>query len=144
MRPERLNALFAPITSLSGVGPKQDKLFRYLLDRAETPRVVDLLFHLPSAVIDRSARPTIRDAVAGTVATLHVTIDRHRPPPPGRSRAPYIIYASDETGDLILTWFRGDRAYLENSCLSARSATSPVRCKCMTAPADGASRPHRR
>ncbi len=113
MRPDRLNALFAPITSLSGVGPKQDKLFRYLLDRAETPRVVDLLFHLPSAVIDRSARPAICDAVAGSVATLHVTIDRHRPPPPGRSRAPYTIYASDATGDVILTWFRGDRAYLE-------------------------------
>jgi hypothetical protein len=35
MRPERLNTLFAPVTSLSGVGPKQDKLLRYLLDRAE-------------------------------------------------------------------------------------------------------------
>lgn len=113
MRPERLNTLFAPVTSLSGVGPKQDKLLRYLLDRAETPRIVDLLFHLPSSVIDRSSRPAIRDAVPGTVATLHVTIDRHRPPPPGRSRTPYLIYASDDTGDVILTWFRGDRAYLE-------------------------------
>ena len=31
MRPPLLNPLFAPITSLAGVGPKQDKLFRYLL-----------------------------------------------------------------------------------------------------------------
>ena len=44
MRPPLLNPLFAPITSLSGVGPKQDKLFRYLLGRDETPRLVDLLY----------------------------------------------------------------------------------------------------
>ena len=36
MRPALLNPLFAPVTSLSGVGPKQDKLFRYLLGREET------------------------------------------------------------------------------------------------------------
>ena len=49
MRPALLNPLFAPVTSLSGIGPKQDKLFRYLLDRSETPRLIDLLFHLPAA-----------------------------------------------------------------------------------------------
>jgi len=33
MRPALLNQLFAPVTSLAGVGPRQDKLFRYLLGR---------------------------------------------------------------------------------------------------------------
>ena len=33
MRPALLNPLFAPVTSLGGVGPKQDRLLRYLLDR---------------------------------------------------------------------------------------------------------------
>lgn len=113
MRPALLNPLFAPVTSLSGVGPKQDKLFRYLLDRSETPRLVDLLLHLPSNVIDRRARPTIRDAVPGTVVTLEVTIDRHRPAPPGRSRAPHLVYASDETGDVVLTYFRAKPDYIE-------------------------------
>ncbi len=113
MRPSILNPLFAPVTSLPGVGPKQDKLLRYLLDRPETPRLVDLLLHLPSSVIDRRARPKIRDAVPGTVVTLEVTVDRHRPPPPGRSRAPYVVYASDDTGDVQLTFFRGKRDYLE-------------------------------
>jgi ATP-dependent DNA helicase RecG len=105
MRPPLLNPLFAPVTSLSGIGPKQDKLFRYLLDRSETPRLIDLLFHSPSGVVDRRARPKIRDAAPGTVATLEVTIDRHRAPPRGRSRAPHLVYASDETGDVILTYF---------------------------------------
>lgn len=113
MRPSLLNPLFAPVTSLTGVGPKQDKLFRYLLDRSETPRLVDLLLHLPTNVIDRRARPTIRDAVPGTVVTLEVTIDRHRPAPPGRSRAPHLVYASDETGDVVLTYFRAKPEYIE-------------------------------
>ena len=113
MRPALLNPLFAPVTSLPGVGPKQDKLFRYLLGREEAPRLVDLLLHLPSSVIDRRARPKIRDAVAGTVVTLEVTIDRHRPSPPRNARAPYLVYASDDTGDVVLTYFRAKPEYVE-------------------------------
>src|ERR1700750_1947584 len=113
MRPALLNPLFAPFTSLPGVGPKQDKLLRYLLDRSETPRLVDLLMHLPASVIDRRARPKIRDALPGTVVTLEVTADRHRPPPPRNSRAPYLVYASDDTGDVVLTFFRAKPGYVE-------------------------------
>ncbi len=113
MRPAILNPLFALVTSLPGVGPKQDKLLRYLLDRSETPRLVDLLLHLPTSVIDRRARPTVHDAVPGTVVTLEVTVDRHRPTPPGRSRAPHLVYASDDTGDVLLTYFRAKPGYVE-------------------------------
>src|ERR1700733_6470541 len=113
MRPALLNPLFAPVTTLSGVGPRQDKLFRYLLGRDETPRLVDLLLHLPASVIDRRARPKVCDAVPGTVATLEVTIDRHRPAPPRNARAPYLVYASDDTGDVVLTFFRAKPGYVE-------------------------------
>ncbi|PJG56605.1 ATP-dependent DNA helicase RecG [Bradyrhizobium forestalis] len=113
MRPSLLNPLFAPVTSLPGVGPKQDKLLQYLLSRSETPRLVDLLLHLPSQVIDRRARPKIRDAAVGTMVTLEVTVDRHRPPPPRNARAPYLVYASDDTGDVVLTFFRAKPGYVE-------------------------------
>jgi ATP-dependent DNA helicase RecG len=113
MRPALLNPLFAPVTSLPGVGPKQDKLFRYLLGSEETPRLVDLLLHLPSSVIDRRAQPKIRDAAPGTVVTLEVTVDRHRPSPPRNARAPYLVYASDDTGDVMLTYFRAKADYIE-------------------------------
>src|SRR6201996_9612967 len=113
MRPALLNPLFAPVTSLTGVGPKQDKLLRYLLGREETPRLIDLLLHLPASVIDRRARPKIRDAVPGTVVTLEVTVDRHRPSPPRNARAPYLVYASDDTGDVVLTFFRAKADYIE-------------------------------
>jgi ATP-dependent DNA helicase RecG len=113
MRPALLNPLFAPVTSLAGVGPKQDKLFRYLLGRDDTPRLIDLLLHLPASVIDRRARPKIRDAVPGTVVTLEVTVDRHRPTPTRKVRAPHLVYASDDTGDVVLTYFRAQPGYVE-------------------------------
>src|SRR5947209_1037863 len=113
MRPALLNPLFAPVTSLGGVGPKQDRLLRYLLDRDETPRLIDLLLHLPAGVIDRRARPKIRDAVPGTVVTVEVTVDRHRPTPARSHRAPHLVYASDDTGSLVLTYFRAQPGYVE-------------------------------
>ena len=47
------------------------------------------------------------------MVTLEVTVDRHRPPPPRSSRAPYLVYASDDTGDVVLTFFRAKPGYVE-------------------------------
>src|SRR5262245_4909970 len=100
MRPDVLNPLFAALTTLSGVGPKVERLYRRLLGRDDVPRILDLLLHLPSGVIDRRARPKLREVEPGTVVTVAVSVDRHRPPPPHRPRVPYLIYSSDETSDL--------------------------------------------
>ncbi len=113
MRPSLLDPFFAAITTLPGVGPKVEKLFRRLLGRDDVPRVIDLLFHLPTGTIDRRARPKLRDVVPGTVVTVEVTIDRHRPSPPNRPRVPYLIYASDETGDLVITYFHARPDHLQ-------------------------------
>jgi ATP-dependent DNA helicase RecG len=112
MRPSLLDPLFGAVTSLPGIGPKLAKLFARLLDR-EAPRLIDLLLHLPSGTIDRSARPKLRDVAPGTIVTVTVTVDKHRAPPPNRPRAPYQIYASDETGDITLTYFNARKDFLE-------------------------------
>ena len=112
MRPDVLSPLFASLTSLPGVGPKLEQLYARLLEH-EAPRVVDLLFHLPSGAIDRRARPKLRDIVADQVVTVAVTVGKHRPGPPHRSRAPYRVYTSDDTGDLTLTFFNARKDYLE-------------------------------
>jgi len=114
MRPNLLNPLFAAVTTLSGIGPRLEKLYRRLVGREDVARVVDLLFHLPTGTIDRRARPKLADVTPDTVVTVAVTVDRHRPSPPHRPRAPYQIYASDETGDLILTYFNARKDYLQN------------------------------
>jgi ATP-dependent DNA helicase RecG len=112
MRPSLLDPLFAALTSLPGIGPKLAKLFARLLDR-ENPRAIDLLFHLPAGTIDRRARPKLVDVPPDTVVTVAVTVDGHRPAPPNRPRAPYQVYASDETGTITLTFFNARRDYLE-------------------------------
>src|ERR1700722_14808882 len=112
MRPSLLNPLFASVTALPGVGPKVAKLLARLTGRDDGARVADLVFHLPTGAIDRRARPKLRDVVPGEVATVAVTIDRHRAPPPGRSRAPYLVYASDDTGDIVLTYFSSHKDYI--------------------------------
>ena len=63
MRPPRLNPLFASAVSLKGIGPKLDKVLAKLL-RPQAPanaeaRILDLLFHLPSGLIDRRERPRL-------------------------------------------------------------------------------------
>ncbi len=113
MRSSVLNPLFAAITTLPGIGDKVARLYRRLLGREDMPRVVDLVFHLPTGSVDRRARPVLRDVVPGTVVTVAVTVDRHRPPPPNRSRAPYLIYASDDTGSLVITYFNARKDYID-------------------------------
>ena len=66
MRPLVLNPLFASLTSLPGVGPKLEQLYARLLDHA-APRVVDLLFHLPSGAIDRRTFLGLTAGAAGAV-----------------------------------------------------------------------------
>src|SRR5262247_2040584 len=112
MRPSALNPLFASVTTLAGIGRRLEKLYAKLLDRP-APRLIDLVFHLPTGAVDRRARPKLRDVVPDTVVTVAVTVDRHRPPPPHRPRVPYQVYTSDETGDLTLTYFNARKDYLQ-------------------------------
>ena len=114
MRPSVLNPLFAPLSALPGIGPKLEKLFGRLIGRdEEPPRLIDLLFHLPTGFVDRRNQPKLSAVTPETVVTVAVTVDRHRPPPPNRPRAPYNIDASDDTNTLTITYFNARKDYLE-------------------------------
>jgi ATP-dependent DNA helicase RecG len=114
MRPSVLNPLFAPLSALPGIGPKLEKLFGRLIGRDdEPPRLIDLLFHLPTGFVDRRNQPKLSAVTPETVVTVAVTVDRHRPPPPNRPRAPYNIDASDDTNTLTITYFNARKDYLE-------------------------------
>lgn len=118
MRPEILNPLFAPVSAIEGVGPKIEKAMTRLLcgDAAGMPaRVADLLFHLPSAVIDRRRQPGIAQAPQGAIVTLKVRVDRHQPPPRGNRRVPYRVLVHDDTGEMALVFFRAHGDWLSKS-----------------------------
>jgi ATP-dependent DNA helicase RecG len=105
MRPSLLDPLFASAATLPGIGPKNAKLFDRLLDRPHGARVLDVLFHLPYATLDRRSRPKIRDAVPGATVTIQAKVVEHRGPQSFRSRAPFKVLVEDDTGDVELVFF---------------------------------------
>ncbi len=114
MRPSILDPLFAPASTLPGIGPKNAKLFDKLLGRAQGARVLDVLFHIPYATLDRRARPKIRDAEPGTIVTIEARVTEHHEPPNARSRAPFKVLVEDETGDVELVFFLANPAWVRS------------------------------
>lgn len=116
MRPPLLDPLFAPATTLDGVGPKVAELLEHIVPAdlgGRAVRVGDLLFVLPHSVIDRRKRPGIAGAAEGAIVTLEVFVDRHQPSPRGRPNVPYRVFCHDETGEIALTFFHARAQWLE-------------------------------
>jgi ATP-dependent DNA helicase RecG len=114
MRPSILNPLFAAAANLPGIGPKNAKLLDRLLADGTEARVIDLLFHLPHAAIDRRNRPKIADAPLDTIVTLEARVAEHQAPP-SRSKAPYKVLVEDDTGDVLLVFFLANHGWIEKS-----------------------------
>jgi ATP-dependent DNA helicase RecG len=117
MRPAILFPLFGPITSLKGIGPRLGPLYKRLCGE----HVVDLLWHLPVGVIDRSYMPQLKYADRDRVVTLKLKIVEHQQPK--KSRLPYRIVGVDDTDQVIITYFnvKGDylsRLYPVNSTVA--------------------------
>ena len=96
MRPSILFSLFADIRTLTGVGPKLEKL----IVKVAGPKLVDLIFDLPVSVVDRSYHPRLIVAEVGRIATVEVTVLDHLPP---RVKSqPYRVRVSDDTAVMEL------------------------------------------
>ena len=65
MRPQILNPLFTGIEKLKGVGSKNFKLLRNLCG----DKIVNLMWHLPYNVIDRTYSVPLRSASANKIWT---------------------------------------------------------------------------
>lgn len=115
MRPTLLDPLFSTVTSLSGIGPKLGDLFARLLgqESAEETRIIDLIMHVPSSLIDRRNQPGIALAPQGVIVTIKARVDRHQPPPRGKDNIPYRVFLHDDTGELSLVFFRAKAQWLE-------------------------------
>jgi ATP-dependent DNA helicase RecG len=98
MRPEILFPLFAPVTSLKGVGAR----LAPLLERLAGPIVRDVLFLKPHSIVRRT--PSVLSAVRdGEVMTFEVTIEEHQRP---RAQSqPWRVRVSDPTGFMTLVFF---------------------------------------
>jgi len=106
MRPAILFPLFADIRTLSGVGPKLEKL----IAKVAGPKLADLVFDLPVGVVDRSYQPKLAAAEAGRIATVEVTVLDHTPP--RVQSQPYRVRVSDDTAMMDLVYFRAREDWL--------------------------------
>ena len=116
MRPEQLTPLFVNAKNLAGIGPRMEILLKKALrlpPGVSEPRVIDLLWHTPTGVIDRRATPTVTAAVPGTIATLEVRVLKHKPAPRGNARAPYKVTCEDDSGRIDLVFFHVDHRFVE-------------------------------
>ena len=94
------------MTTLSGIGPQLGRL----VERAAGNLIVDLLWHLPSGIVDRSAAPSVTVLENGNVVTLKLKIERHEP---GMGRRPYRVIGYDGTGFITLIYFNVKGDYLQ-------------------------------
>jgi len=106
VRPEILFPLFVPVATLPGIGPRLAET----IGRLAGPKVVDLLWHLPTGVVDRRAAPPVAGARPGEVATLTVRVLRHMEP--ASRRQPYKVLCADDSAEIVLVFFHGQRDYL--------------------------------
>jgi ATP-dependent DNA helicase RecG len=115
MRPSILNPLFAEARTLTGVGPRIEKLIAKALGcEGRPPRVLDLAFHLPFSVVDRSYRPTLIEAEEGRIATVTVNVLDHQKPAPGR-KGPYRVLCTDDTAALEVAFFNPHEEHIRRS-----------------------------
>lgn len=109
MRPEILFPLFANLETLSGIGPR----FAKLLASLTGDKIVDLLWHLPTGIVDRRFEPDIPDAPDGTICTFTVTIGAHQKP--ATKRLPYRVACHNDSGEIDLVFFHARGDYLQKS-----------------------------
>jgi ATP-dependent DNA helicase RecG len=98
MRPEILFPLYAPITSLKGVGPRVAPL----LERVAGPLVRDVLWLRPHSIVRRTPAP-LSEAFDGQVMTFDVVIQDYQRP--RTSSQPWRVQATDDTGLIMLIFF---------------------------------------
>ncbi|MBV9529441.1 ATP-dependent DNA helicase RecG [Sphingomonas sp.] len=109
MRPEILNPLFAEVEVLKGVGPQVSKQLKKL----GITRVVDLLYHLPTGVIERLKVPAANASLLGRTIILEVTPFETRETRSGRG--PTRVFASDGDQNTISLIFFNNPGWAKRS-----------------------------
>ena len=95
MRPDILNPLFAEVETLPGVGAQVAKV----LKRLDITRAVDVLYHLPTGVIERVRARAASPNLLGQNVILDLKPFQTREPRSGRG--PMRVFAADGEGNTI-------------------------------------------
>ncbi|MBM3617436.1 MAG: ATP-dependent DNA helicase RecG [Alphaproteobacteria bacterium] len=111
-RPSVIAPLFSRAAELKGIGKQLDSALSRLLGKAEV-RLIDVLFHLPTSLIDRRFSPPLTAVPDGVVATFEVMVESHLPPAYKRGNLPFRVICSNASGVLHLSFFHARKEYIE-------------------------------
>jgi ATP-dependent DNA helicase RecG len=112
MRPALLDPLFAPATTLPGIGPRLGALIaRAVGTDPDEPNLRDLLFHLPSGFVDRRRRPPLYEMPPSGYVTVEGTVERLEKPLPGR--ALWRVILAEGNAAIQLVYFNAQSDWLK-------------------------------
>jgi ATP-dependent DNA helicase RecG len=104
--PLSITPLLTRVQNLPGIGASLSKYLSIVAGE----RVIDLLWHVPEKLLDRTNESTLSTVKDGEITTLRLSIGAHNP---GIGKRPYTIQAYDGTGTVELTFFKGQKSYLQ-------------------------------
>ncbi len=108
MRPNSINHLFAPISKLSGIGPKLEISFNRLVGN----KIVNLIWHLPYNIIKRKKIKNLNNVEINSIVTIKVKILNHKPS--FYKKQPYKINCICENTPLDIVFFFARQSYLKS------------------------------
>ncbi len=112
MRPSRLDPFFASALSLPGVGPKTGALIARVVGAEDDAIVRDVLFHLPTAIVDRRNRPPLYEMPPSGPVTVEGVVERIEKP---RSLdGPWRIVLADGNATIQVVYFKAQADWLKN------------------------------
>ena len=108
-RPEILFPLFAPVSSLPGIGKKLENS----LENKIGNRVIDLLFHMPIHTIDRTITKNLSEKNSNSLVTIEIKVNKHFPAF-YKSKKPYKVSAYSFITPVDIIFFNARNEYIKN------------------------------
>src|SRR5882724_7573962 len=111
MRPSRLDPFFASVRTLPGVGPKIGALIARAVSADDDEALVrDLVFHLPTGIVDRRNRPPLYEMPPSGPVTVEGVVERIEKP---RSfDGPWRIVLADGNATIQVVYFKAEKEWL--------------------------------
>ena len=108
MRPEKLIPIFKNISSLEGIGPKLEDLFKRIVGE----KIVNLLWNLPYNILYRERINNLSTAKIGSLIVIEVTILNHKPSI--FKRQPYVVNCLCNNIPLNIVFFYAKHPYIKS------------------------------
>jgi len=110
MRPEKLTPLFTNISSLPGIGPKLNELFKKLLDNSQ---IINLLWHFPNDNLLRKKVENLNNIKIGTNIIIKVKILKHIIPK--FYKQPFYVNCINNSTPINILFFNAKHPYIKNN-----------------------------